>query len=437
MRLIRSVTKLVIPIFLLLLLSSISAYAQEIVVNYKFLETTVVDAKDRPVEGAVVETVGFPKETQETFRTDRNGRLPKGLPVATGHINTIGFKVSKPGYFSYEDLGTIRDPFNSGLPQSIKLELLPVPKTPDERAAAGAEQRKREFLLACKKGDSAGVRKLLEAGLDPNLTTSDLRGVPGQKNIPAIIWAAVSGDGETVTTLLAAGANVRNKGSAANKALIVYLQGDYWSRLSGTESEAQIAAARRNYDSGARSLIEAGADQNALSIEEARTSLMLCSTRCTVETIKKLLENNVPVNAKDKNGATALVDAISSRNPAIVNLLLEAGANPNEIFYDSEYVCSTALIRAVEVDSLTILRTLINHKADINLACRNGETVLTHSVRSGHVPAVKMLLELGADVKGKQGERAIGITKLRQTNDEWAQQIIDLLLAAGAPRSND
>jgi ankyrin repeat protein len=436
MRLFKAVTNLVIPTFLLILLSSVSGHAQEIVVDYKFLETTVVDPKNRPVEGAVVETVGHPREAQETLRTDRDGRLPKGLPVATGHVNTIGFKVSKPGYFSYEDLGTIRGPFDSALPRSIKLELIPVTKTPGETADLDAEQRKREFLLACKKGDSATVGKFLQTGLDPNLTTSDLRGIPGPKNVPAIIWAAMSSDGETVTTLLAAGADVRNKGSAASKALIIYLQGDYWGHLSGTESPGQIATARRNYDKGVRSLIDAGADTGALSVDESRTTLMLCATRCTVETIKRLLEKNVPVNAKDKNGSTALRDAITSRDLAIVNLLLEAGANSSEILYDSEYVCSTPLIHAVEVDSLTILRTLINHKADINLACRNGETVLTHSVRSGHVPAVKMLLELGADVKGKQGERAMAITKLRPSSEGWAQEIIDLLVAAGAP-TND
>jgi len=434
MRIARSATNLFIPAILLILLSSIYGAAQLVVVDYRFLETTVADSKGQPVEGAVVETIGYRQRTLTTLQTDRHGRLPNGLPVGSGDINTIGFRVSKPGYFSYEDLGTISDPFDSPSNQPIKLELLPIPETPREHADVDVEQRKREFLFACKKGDSATVKKLLQAGLDPNLTTSDLRGVPGPRHIPAIIWAAISGDGETVTTLLAADAKVRNKSSVANKALIVYLQANYWDRLSGTEGHDYIATVARNYDNGVRKLIEAGADPLAVSITTGKTTLMLCAIRCTAETMRGLLGKGVPVDAKDNTGNTALADAISGRNLGIINLVLEAGANPNEIYYDSPEICSTPLTRAVEVDSLAIIGALIKNKADVNAACRNGETVLTFAVRNGHIKAVKRLIELGADVKGKQGQMAVAIAKKQQTYGINSDDMIDLLVAAGAPR---
>jgi ankyrin repeat protein len=430
MRIIRSALNFVILATLLIVLSSISVAAQLIVVKYKFLETTVVDTEGKPVDEAVVETIGYREKILKTLRTDRDGRLPKGLPVSSGDIPTFGFRVSKPGYFPYEDLGTISGPFSPGSDQPIKLELLTIPRTP--AGAVGDEQRKREFLVAAKKGDAATVRKLLHAGLNPNLTTSDLRGVPGPKNIPAIVWAATSGDGETVAALLAAGANVRNKGTPANKALIVYLQADYWSKLSGTETEAQIAIARRNYDNGVQRLIEAGADANAVSIETGKTTLMLCATRCSAETMRRLLEKGVPVNAKDNNGITALAEAITSRSLEIINLVLEAGVNPNEIYYDSPEICSTSLTRAVEVDSMSILRLLIKNKADMNLACSNGETILIFAVRSSHIKAVKTLIELGADVKGKQGQLALARARKQQDLGVDSREMISLLEAAGA-----
>ena len=432
MRIIRSTLHFVILATLLIVLSSISIAAQVIVVNYKFLETTVVDTEGKPVDEAVVETIGYREKILKTLWTDRDGRLPKGLPVSSGDIPTFGFRVSKPGYFPYEDLGTIHGPFGSGSDQPVKLELLTIPTTPAERRAVGDEQRKREFLLAAKKGDSATVRKLLQVGLDPNLTTSDLRGVPGPKNIPAIIWAATSGDGETVAALLAAGADVRNKGKPASKALIVYLQADYWSKLSGTESEEQIAIARRNYDNGVQKLIEADADPSAVSLETRKTTLMLCATRCSAETMRRLLEKGVPVNAKDNNGITALGDAITSRSLEIVNLILESGANPNDIYYDSPEFCSTSMTRAVEVDSMSILRLLIKNKAHMNLACSNGETILIFAVRSSHIKAVKTLIELGADVKGKQGQLALARAKKQRAIGVDSREMISLLEAAGA-----
>ena len=432
MRITRSTIGVVILAALFVFLYSTPVAAQLIVVNYKFLETTVVDTEGKPVDDAVVETIGYREKILKSLRTDRGGRLPEGLPVSSGDIPTFGFRVSKPGYFPYEDLGTIRGPFGLESNQPIKLELLTIPRTAAERVTIGDEQRKREFLLAAKIGDSLTVRKLLESGLDPNLTTSDLRGVPGPKNIPAIIWAATSGNGETVAALLAAGAEVRNKGTPANQALIVYLQADYWSDLSGTESEEQIAKERRTYDNGVKRLIESGADPLAVSRDTGKTTLMLCATRCNAETIRSLLEKGVPINARDKNGSTALAEAISRRSLEIVNLLLSAGANPNEIYYDSQEICSTTLTRAVEVDSPNTIRLLMRYKADVNLACSNGETVLMFAVRNGHLKAVRTVIEFGADVKGRQGQLALAIAKKLQSHGGDAREMITILEAAGA-----
>ena len=57
------------------------------------------------------------------------------------------------------------------------------------------------LLLAAKRGDAAGLRALLEAGVKAN--TTDASGVP------AVAWAALAGGDAAIRQLLDAGADVR------------------------------------------------------------------------------------------------------------------------------------------------------------------------------------------------------------------------------------
>ena len=79
--------------------------------------------------------------------------------------------------------------------------------------------------------------------------------------------------------------------------------------------------------------------------------------------IKKLLKDPaIDVNQKDENGRTALFIATdkSGCDPAVVALLLNAGAKPNlEDFYNN-----TALHNAVRHEGITIARMLLKAGAD-------------------------------------------------------------------------
>ncbi|MEO6590672.1 MAG: ankyrin repeat domain-containing protein, partial [Pyrinomonadaceae bacterium] len=249
-------------------------------VNYRFLE--VVNTEGKPVAGATIETSGG---CQDVLRTDQNGQLEKGLPVCGGDSNTTGFRVSKSDYFSYEDIGFISGFFSDRSGQPIRLELLMMPKTDAERKAVGDEQRKREFFMAAKNGDSVAVRKLLQAGLSANLTTTDLRGVPISKDVPIIMFAAASGNGETVKTLLAAGANVSNKDKPEYNALMYYLEPSFYSHYR-PKTEAEKAEVIGIYEDGLRKLIEAGADVKARDKDSGQTTLMLAALSKTIGTIK-------------------------------------------------------------------------------------------------------------------------------------------------------
>lgn len=252
-----------------LFLSAATARAQT-AVSYRFLE--VLDTGGRPVEGATVEAIGGPRGPRQT---DARGAV-RELPVFVGDYNTRRFKVSKPGYLTYEgnelfDASIYGELFESiphqpGHDTPIKVVLLKAPATAAEREAVEAELRRRELLVAVKAGDAATAEKLLRAGVSPDAT--DFNG------IPAVLFAAANGDAAMIKILLAAGADVRNKGRPGRKALLHY--------VSQTR--------RRPVDVGAvRSLIKAGADVKAAN-KYGETVLVLARRSGSAEVVKLLEE---------------------------------------------------------------------------------------------------------------------------------------------------
>jgi len=452
MRIVRSIlTVFIFALFLLFLPSAVDA--QQIVVNYRFLETQVVDISGKPVAGAAVETFGYQQNILQTLQTNENGQLGKGLPIARGHVNTIGFRVSKPGYYSYEDIfGLLGGPFSELLDKPVRLELLAVPTV--ENGNPVGEQRKREFMLAVKKGDTGTTVKLLREGVNANTTTSDLIGVPGPANIPAIVWASIYGEDEMIISLLAAGADVSNKDKLGNKALLHYLNAHFYlSRFPRSQAERTDPFVID--EKVVQLLIESGADIKAMS-DHGETTLMLAVANGTTKMVETLLEKGgVPIDAKDEFGYTALIRAVGNSragtlrfykdmpiNPRdfrtarrsnsrveIINLLLKSGADPNLVTYYSGE-CRNALMGAASLGHLDLVQTLIANKANVNVTCQSGDTALVHAVRNYKVKIVKALIDAGANVKGKQGQLAL--TYAKQNQSTQSQEIITLLESAQA-----
>jgi hypothetical protein len=308
-------------------MSLLTANAQG-AISYRAFE--VVDSYGSPVAGVKVETLGF--GCRMVLETEQNGRLKDGLPVCYGDFTTTGFKISKPGYFPFEDLGMLWGPFRDETRQAIKIELLVIPKTDAERKLVGAEQSKRELMQAAKSGNSAAVVKLLKSGINPNLTTDDLRGVPGPRNVPAIVFAAMSGDGRTVTDLLSAGADVRGGDKAVRDVLFYYLEA---YRFSGVYKEsAEKDEYDKSYQSGLENLVKAEADLRGTN-DRGETALMVAVRQRSVGAVRALLKQGAPVNAKDTSGKTALTYAQERRLTPdgndnvvqeIIKLLVASGA---------------------------------------------------------------------------------------------------------------
>ncbi len=257
---------------LYVLFLSLTAAKAQGYASYHFLE--VLDADRRPVADAKIETNVI--QQFGAHQTDENGAIKK-FPLSSGDFNTLDVKVSKSGYFTYEETGFFTFYHRSGIllkgefpkydrDAPIKIELLKMPTTSAERKTFEVRRQEQELLKALKRGDTATVRSLLQTGVSAN--TTDIYG------IPAILLAMVIGDAETIKALLAAGADLRSENKPGRKALLYYLY--LTDRVAIKEELAQ-------------SLIEAGADVNA-KLYDGVTALTLAK-QIGDEKIIKLLKS--------------------------------------------------------------------------------------------------------------------------------------------------
>ncbi|MDO5691510.1 MAG: ankyrin repeat domain-containing protein [Pseudomonadota bacterium] len=83
-------------------------------------------------------------------------------------------------------------------------------------------------------------------------------------------------------------------------------------------------------------LSRAGASQPADALN--RSALHAAASGGALEAARLLLEHGMPVDAKDSSGATPLMYAINQKRPALAELLLQKGADPNAMTSDGHQV---------------------------------------------------------------------------------------------------
>ncbi|HEX6903908.1 MAG TPA: ankyrin repeat domain-containing protein [Thermoanaerobaculia bacterium] len=133
--------------------------------------------------------------------------------------------------------------------------------------------------------------------------------------------------------------------------------------------------------------------------------------------VQELLAAGVDVNAANKYGGTALAFACDKGHTAVVNLLLERGANPNskDTFYGA-----TPLNWAVQKGHAEIVRALLAKGAE------GEDGALTGAASEGQAAIVKVILE-----RGKVGPEALSDALAAASKGQQAE-VVTLLEAAGA-----
>ncbi|KAJ0065673.1 hypothetical protein NL108_016215 [Boleophthalmus pectinirostris] len=100
------------------------------------------------------------------------------------------------------------------------------------------------------------------------------------------------------------------------------------------------------------------------------------------------------LNKQDERGFTPLMWAAAFGEKAMVDFLLEKGADPKTIARERE----SALTLASSGGFADIVESLLRHGVDINSYDWNGGTPLLYAVRGNHIKCVETLLAKGADL---------------------------------------
>src|SRR5437762_1422703 len=285
------------------------------------------------------------------------------------------------------------------------------------------------LALASTNGNAAIVEQLLKGGADPNRTI--------RAGETPLMLAARAGSADAVNVLLRAGARIDAK--------------ETWNAQT-----ALMWAAAAGHGSVVQALVDHKADIRARS-NAGTTPLLFAVRRGDMSAVRALVAAGADVNAKRPDGATALLVAVINGHEDLVDFLLEKGADPNveggstdltvqgvrarpmELKYrkltnnerDSEGVTRGNIFGrplqaavhvanwhisdqfiAVKMDRLRVIRSLLDHGADVDgrismeeprwsgaryrrhLA---GATTLLLAAKAADVDVMRLLLDYGAD----------------------------------------
>ena len=157
--------------------------------------------------------------------------------------------------------------------------------------------------------------------------------------------------------------------------------------------------------------------------------------------LNEYLNSGQTLNVIGSDGKSALLVVTEMRDPAMVQWLLEHGADVD--FYDPNYeiIDRTAFLYAGANGLNDILEILIPYKPDVSIRNGYGGNALIPAAEKGHVTTVKLLLEkTNVDVNfvNHLGWTALlEVTLFGKDNTEY-QEIVRLLLDHGAtPRLAD
>ena len=170
--------------------------------------------------------------------------------------------------------------------------------------------------------------------------------------------------------------------------------------------------------------LAAGVDINAKD-REGVSALSYASDRGHLDIVRKLLAHDADVNAKSDIGSTPLMNASYMGHVAIVRILVASGADVNAQSNGG----TTALMNATAQGYKEIVEILLAHDADVN-ECENcGLTALWNAISSGYDDIVKLLINDGAEVNARADD---GATPLMNAAFTGNIKVVKMLLAADA-----
>jgi hypothetical protein len=186
---------------------------------------------------------------------------------------------------------------------------------------------------------------------------------------------------------------------------------------------------------GALLLLFCCATLSAQTAAPVDRELLNATRRGECDAVSGLLKKGANPNARDEEGATALVRAALVCQPPVLTQLLDRGADINA----ADEQGRTALMFAIERDppdrdfarrQMDVIKLLLGRKANPAVKDADGNTVIHYAARQRNVDVLKLMLTLGgpADARNKDGATALFIAAANGNEP----QNVAVLIAAGA-----
>lgn len=179
-----------------------------------------------------------------------------------------------------------------------------------------------------------------------------------------------------------------------------------------------------------KSLLARGFDPATIEAERFDTGLIFAIRHKSPKVFQLLLSTpGVDINARSRNGDTALMVAAFQGDTTSALALIDKGAEINRPGW-------TALHYAAASGSTAIIRRLLDESAFIDAESPNRTTPLMMAARGGHVAAIQLLIDEGADpmLKNELGLNVADFARA-QGHDELAKQLDAILRRRSAGRS--
>ena len=193
-------------------------------------------------------------------------------------------------------------------------------------------------------------------------------------------------------------------------------------------------AVQKNNAAMVRMLLAAGADANAFRGYGTVLSHALIH-KASPQIVQMLLDAGAEVNPCGLYGMRATYYAVN--NPAVLKLLLDAGASPSEPCRSNGV---TPLMQAVSQLNIESVKLLLKYGADLHARDANGGTVLFYIpwTTGRALQMAQCLIEHGADVNARDNKgrtpllASPGIGRSLVEAPSATSELLDLYLSAGA-----
>ena len=220
--------------------------------------------------------------------------------------------------------------------------------------------------IAAEYGQLPVVRKLIESGADVNYKG---------KVSTALFSASKNGHTEIVDLLISHGATDNLPPQYSDTAL--------------------TAASAKGYSKIVKLLQKIHASPGSLDVRNTGLLKLVSSEQSyDAAIVKVLLDYGVDVNARDRQGNSALILASNQNRADVVQMLLANSANVDQ----AGYHLKTGLHAAAENGSVDIMNMLLDSKAEVDPLDDRKRTPLHAAAANGHDEAVQGLLSAGANV---------------------------------------